>query len=106
MNLTLKVYIEGEYEAEISPPDDDDILKALSKIEEKSADRHVILARSDLSYMQTDGFVLEYQEGSVDYHCYCPNGFVSADNAAQAFLSYARGDDEWKQAFQWERGFC
>lgn len=107
MSLTLSVGCYDCDEKVITNPDEDDIIKALSMVQGREGD-YVILSRYEdgLTYIQTDGVSLEYQEGSIDYHYHCPNGFISVDNAARAFLSYAIGDDLWKEMFVWEKGFA
>jgi len=104
MSLTLSVRCNYCEERVITNPDEDDIIKALSIVQGREGDA-VILSRSELTYMQADGYALEHQEGSIEYHYYCPSGFISVDNAANAFISYARGDDFWKKMFVWEKGF-
>lgn len=106
MSLVLKVCCYGRDEKVIINPDEDDIVKSISMLQGLETD-YVILGKSedDMTYMQADGVNLEHQEGSLDYHYYCPSGFISVDNATGAFISYARGDDFWKNMLEWEKGF-
>lgn len=103
MDLTLNVVVEGK-EKTISCPDEDDIVKALLMIVGKD-DSFIILSRTEGTYMQTDGTSLEHQEGSLDYHYYSPQCHISVETTANILLSYARGNDWWKQAIPWQRGF-
>jgi hypothetical protein len=62
---------------------------------------------SGLSFMQTaggpdEGFVLEYQAGSVDSHFACTNTALSVEEVVQAFVWYATGDDRWRSELPWE----
>ena len=86
-------------------PNDDDIVNIFSMIADES-ESWMILCRSEMTYMQTDGVNLEHQEGSLDYHYYCPDACLSPEKIIQALISYARGDDWWKQALTWEKGFA
>ncbi|MGA1980431.1 MAG: hypothetical protein ABSG99_07735 [Sedimentisphaerales bacterium] len=103
MDLTLNVVVEGK-EKMISCPDEGDIVKALLMIVGKD-DSFIILSRSEETYLQTDGTSLEHQEGSLGYHYYSPQCNISVETTANIFLSYARGNDWWKQAIPWQRGF-
>ncbi len=62
---------------------------------------------SGLSYMQThgaakEGFVLEYQAGSLDAHFRCTNRGLSVERVVEAFISYAAADDRWQTEFRWK----
>jgi hypothetical protein len=64
-----------------------------------------ILERTDAEYIQTllDGaeYVVEYRAGGPDQHFQ-----AFADDVAEVvrvFQAYAKGDDAWKQAFDWTR---
>lgn len=70
-------------------------------------DSFVILSRNDMTYMQTsgdpkNGFILEYQEESVDQHYSCTDGDLSASQVVQAFQWYLSGDGRWKTDLKWE----
>ena len=81
---------------------DDDIVKALSMVTGKE-NSNVILSQSQMTYIQTDGVTLEFQEGSLDSHHFCPDS-LTFELMVEALRSYANGDDWWKTAIRWERG--
>jgi hypothetical protein len=71
-------------------------------------DSFAILTRSEGSYIQVlgggeSGYVLEYQEGSLDRHYFCPDPDLGIDAVVAAFQSYARDDDDWRTALSWRR---
>lgn len=87
----------------LDDPVDDAILASLVGL----ADEFAILEQSEMTYMQTsgnvtDGFVIEYQEGSTDEH-YKADEKVPLDKLVLAFQSYAAGTDAWRSMFEWER---
>lgn len=66
----------------------------------------------ELSYMQAywhsscreddiGGFLLEYQDGSIEEHYECFP--VSVEETTEAFIEYLHGGAEWKERFNWER---
>jgi len=79
-----------------------DIVNALSLVAGKE-DAFIILAQSEMTYIQTDGEIVEYQEGSLDSHHFCPDP-LTFECIAKALQSYAKGDDCWKTAIRWEKG--
>jgi len=60
---------------------------------------YVILSKEEATFMQTlwtkDGYVLEYQEGSVDNH-FVSQEYLSSSEAVKALLSYLEERQEWK----------
>lgn len=63
----------------------------------------LILSKTHMTYMQVlwtpDGFVLEYQEGSIAKH-YVVEKLISADAARAALIHYLNGIDDWKSAYE------
>lgn len=49
------------------------------------------------------GYVLEYQDGSLDRHYRARDGSIPLDQVISAFLKYWRRDKSWQSDFQWER---
>jgi len=86
-----------------SPIPDDDIVKALSMVTGKN-NSSVILSQSEMTYIQTDSVTLEYQEGSLDFHYFCPDP-LTFDHIVLALRSYANDNDWWKTAIRWEKGY-
>jgi hypothetical protein len=74
-----------------------------------SDDSFVILSRSGtgLTYMQTagggsEGFTLEYQEGSTDEHYECIDE-LSEEDIVNAFQAYRSRNEMWKLAYEWKK---
>lgn len=62
---------------------------------------------SGLTYMQTsgtpeNGFILEYQAGSIDAHFACTNTALTLEEVQEIFVCYATGDDRWRTEYSWE----
>ena len=62
---------------------------------------------SGLTYMQTaggpdEGFLLEYQAGSLGAHFACVNRALTVDEVIKAFIWYATGDERWRAELSWE----
>ena len=71
-------------------------------------DSFAILAKSEMSYLQTSGspkagFVLEYQDGSIEEHYSCTAHELSADQVVVAFQRYFAGDNRWRTDMDWVR---
>jgi hypothetical protein len=67
-----------------------------------------ILIRSEGSYIQVlggreSGYILEYQDGSLDNHHVCQDADLDIDAVVRAFQSYAHGDDDWRTSLRWQR---
>ncbi|NVL91242.1 MAG: hypothetical protein HWN69_09695 [Desulfobacterales bacterium] len=106
MTLKLELQVEEISHPEIHDPDSNAIVSALREID-NTDDSFVILSYSEMDYMQTDGYSLEYQEGDVEAHFYSPSGFQSPEYAAQFFLSYANPNSNWwRKSTQWIKGFA
>lgn len=70
-------------------------------------DSFAILARADQVYIQTsgdpsNGFVLEYRDGSEAEHYSCANFELTAEQIIRAFQSYLADDDKWKSELEWQ----
>lgn len=106
MTLKLKLQVEEISHPEIPDPDSNVIMAALREID-NTDDSFLILSYSEMDYMQTDGYSIEYQEGDVEAHFYSASGFQSPEYAAQFFLSYADPNSNWwRKATQWIKGFA
>ena len=69
---------------------------------------HAILSQDSMTYIQTaggpyEGFVLEYQEGSLDKHYICTDSNLGLDVVIRALQLYAQGDERWRTELEWER---
>jgi len=72
------------------------------------SDGFAILGVDQMTYLQAagspkDGFIVEHQEGSIKKHYQSAGDAVALDDVAALFASYARGDDVWRTALQWNR---
>jgi hypothetical protein len=95
-------------------PDATEIESALRSLSWATDNSFAILEQTDQTYMQTareddpnvdpqNPFcVLEYQDGSLDRHFHAV-GAIALDRVIEAFVQYVRGDDTWRNAFEWER---
>ncbi len=68
----------------------------------------VILGQNELSYIQVagekkNGFVLEYQWGSLKEHYHCLESDISMEKVVEVFQQYSAGDSHWKQLCEWEK---
>ena len=100
MELTLN--------GEIVDRDIDDALidESLQSLSED--DSFMILAKDEMTYMQTtgdpgNGFILEYQEGSMDEHYSCAHPVLGLSEVSRAFKQYLHGDERWKSDLRWEK---
>ena len=71
-------------------------------------DSFLILSVDEMTYMQASGdpgggFVLEYQDGSLEQHYYCADPDISAGKVTDAFRSYFARDDKWRKKYHWQR---
>jgi hypothetical protein len=68
-----------------------------------------ILSEDKQAYIQCakqspgSGYVLEYQDGSVERHYTATGGPIAMDRVVSAFIKYLRRDPSWRSDFQWER---
>ncbi|MBN1672757.1 MAG: hypothetical protein JXR37_17065 [Kiritimatiellae bacterium] len=91
----------------IENPEPDEIEHALTGLD-GGEESYAILAQSEMTYIQTcggpeTGFMLEYQDGTLDAHFGATNLTISLEQVTAAFLSYAAGTPDWKTAFGWHR---
>jgi len=86
--------------------DDATIAKVLASLD---GGRNVLatLERSELTYLQAEGgvregFVLEYQDGSLDQRFRSREHALPLAQVTEMFQVYARGEDAWRQSLSWE----
>jgi hypothetical protein len=76
-------------------------------------DSWAVLQKDEMHYMQTggpaqgertwgDGFVLEYQEGSLDSHYRCVQEDLELSAIQRAFQLYFEDDDRWRTEYEWQ----
>ena len=71
-------------------------------------DSFAILSRDELTYVQaagarTEGFVLEYQTGSIDQHYRSTDSNLPLSTVTDVFQRYAAEDDSWQSRTAWRR---
>lgn len=71
-------------------------------------DFFLILAKDEMTYIQTSGctesgFILEYQDGSIEEHYSCRDAPLSADQIVETLQRYFTNHDRWKSEFTWEK---
>lgn len=100
--MTLKV--EGK--RAITNPTEEQITHAFSSLTGEGA-TFAILDRSSQIYIQAgkseQGFVLEYQEGSVKEHYSSDRTDLSIDDVISAFRDFAAGINSWKGRLTWSK---
>lgn len=67
---------------------------------EAESDTYMQCAQQDESPFE---YILEYQDGSLERHYEAVDGPITLDRVLGAFVKYLRGDDSWKQDFEWVR---
>ena len=71
-------------------------------------DNFVVLSRDEMTYMQaagdpSTGYIVEYQNGSLDEHYSCVDTDVGVEDVISAFNSYFKKDGRWKSALPWQK---
>jgi hypothetical protein len=99
--LTL-TSLDTRYDA----PDEATIARVLASLD---GGRNILvtLGPSEATYVQASGsvasgFVLDYQDGSLDRHYRSNAEDLSLDRVTQVFHKFARGDDSWRTDVAWQ----
>lgn len=71
-------------------------------------DFFLILAKDEMTYIQTSGstksgFVLEYQDGSIEEHYSCADAPLNAEQIVETLQRYLTNHDRWRSDFTWEK---
>ena len=98
--------LEFENGTIIEEPDETAIADGLATL--GSENLFAILSTDDMTYIQASGdqekgFVLEYHAGSNEEHYGCIQKSLPLERVVEAFQKFARGDDSYKQDFEWLR---
>ena len=101
------MYLEINGSAVDEPLSDELIEKSIYSLT-GDGDSFLILSLDEMTYMQASGypgrgFVLEYQDGSLEQHYYCADPDISAGKVIDAFRSYLARDDKWRKRYLWKR---
>ncbi len=71
-------------------------------------DSFAVLSRDELTYIQaagarSEGFILEYQAGSIDQHYRSTDSNLPLSTVTDAFQLYAAEDSSWQSRTTWRR---
>lgn len=93
---------------QIKNPTDEQIQSELEILDDSNEDSFAILGSSKMTYIQISGdknigFVLEYQEGSVDAHFRATNDKITLNEVVKAFIDYRNGNPLWQKSFTFEK---
>ena len=96
-----------EADEPIADPSDSEIRDGILKIDGKK-NSFAILSIDEMTYIQTSGspltgFVLEYQNGSLENHYRASDLIAVPDKIIAAFISYRLQDGAWQEGFVWEK---
>jgi hypothetical protein len=74
----------------------------------KKGDFFLVLSRDEMTYIQTSGnaesgFILEYQDGSIEEHFSCTNAPLNTGQILETLQRYFTNHDRWKSEFTWEK---
>lgn len=91
----------------VSDPSENEIRDGILRIDGKE-NSFAILSIDDETYIQTSGspeagFILEYQDGSLDKHYRAADLKISQDKIVSAFVSYGNQDGVWRDSLVWEK---
>ena len=102
-NRTVSLEVDGEFVC-VDPSVEQLRTTVDSLIDD--ADSFFILSVSDQTYLQgtrqAEGLYLEYRDGGPKQH-YAVKRHLTLDAALAAMAAYARGDDSWREACEWEQ---
>lgn len=93
----------------IQNPSEADIRRVIEAIARNEQDLAILYDEADPdTYIQTasggrGGFLLEYQEKSIEAHYTATTPNITADQVIGAFLATMRGDAAWKTQFAWRK---
>lgn len=73
-----------------------------------SKDAFAILSKDQMTYIQFSinhktGFIMEYQDGSIENHYRSVEFQLSPKVVTDTFVSYLASDDRWRKAVAWEK---
>ena len=105
--MRVVMYLEINGNAVTEPVSDELIEKKVYSLTGEG-DSFMILSVDEMTYMQASGdprggFMLEYQDGSLEQHYYCADTDISAGKVTDAFRSYLAGDGKWRKKYHWKR---
>jgi len=100
---SMMLTIDGEFTTE--SPSDNTILEAISALRD-DPNSFMILGHSDRTYIQSinrgDGYLIEYQEGSLDTHHASANNDLEQKTVEEIFIRYNNNDASWRDIIEWK----
>jgi hypothetical protein len=103
------MYLEGSLTKKKFNPTEIHISEAFKTFDQENSDEYLILSKDEMTYIQTaisdyqeEGFIIEYQEGSLSNHFITVDKNIPVEKVVIAFISYLNCDDDWKTSFEWE----
>lgn len=89
------------------PVSTDLIAETVQSLADKG-DFFLVLSIDEMTYIQTSGsaesgFVLEYQDGSIEEHYSCTNAPLKTDQIVETLQRYYTNHDRWKSEFTWKK---
>jgi hypothetical protein len=102
----LRTGLKMRWGNELSEPSLPHIREAIEAFKGGS-NSFAILSKGEFTYMQCQGgnsigYILEYQEGSLDEHFECTDDLTRED-VIEIFQAYRIEDGNWKTKFRWEK---
>lgn len=101
--------LENSFEEIIKDPSEQDIRNMFEGFGENDMDDFIILSKNNMNYIQSaigekeeEGFILEYQDGSLDKHYIATDRDLELNRIIEIFISYNSGEEKWKSELQWE----
>ena len=99
--------LETDSEQPVDSPTPDYVKQVLTTLIDHPKRTFVVLEDKPGFFMQVAfddhlNFELEYQDGTTAQH-YETYVIEDVDEVVWAFLSYLRGDDKWRQGFNWKK---
>jgi hypothetical protein len=93
-------------EKQIQNPTEADIRQAVLSLDTDKNSAFVILATSDMTYLQAIGdnnvgFDLEYQDGDTEHHYQAKRNNITGEEIIRKLVLYCAGTDDWKKAEEW-----
>lgn len=101
----MRLTVDGD---EVSERVSSDLLERSIRSLDGTGDSFVILSKEEMTYLQTsgdprNGFVLEYQNGTLEEHYSCIEPNLNAEQVVRAFQQYYSNDSRWKSDLRWEK---
>lgn len=102
----MELVIDG---TSVDKPIDNSLIEESIRSMTGEGDSFVILSKDEMTYLQTsggptEGYILEYQEGTLEEHYSCVEPSLDTEQAVRIFQCYLSGDSRWRTDYKWEKG--